>query len=345
MRQVKKIEFGGIEMANIQSSLQLNNLSLHNRLILPPLAIEKAGPNGEVTQEIIEHYDKMSSGGYLSIVIVEHCYIALQGKASKRQLSIATDDMIDGLSKIVQTIHKNGSKVIAQISHAGGFTNRTIIGMDTVAPSDIAAKNGEVNQVLDYQGIQEIVALFAKAAIRAKTAGFDGVQIHSAHGYLLNQFYSPLNNKRTDEYGGDIWGRTKIHREIIDAVRKAIGNDFPLSVRLGACDYRDGGNTISDALQAAAILEEAGIDILDISGGMNGSVLIERAHEQGFYSDVTEAIKQNCSLPIILTGGITDINAANEFVKEGKADLIGVGRAMLRNSKWAEEALKGLSLN
>lgn len=329
-------------MTNIQSRFQLGSLSLHNRLILPPLAIEKAGTNGEVTQEIIEHYDEKSHGGYLSMVIVEHSFIAPQGKASKRQLSIATDDTVDGLSKIVKTIHKNGSKAIAQISHAGGAANRAITGMDTVAPSDIASKNGKVDRVLDCCGIQEIIALFAQAAKRAKAAGFDGVEIHSAHGYLLNQFYSPLNNHRKDEYGGDILGRTKIHREIIAAVREEVGSNFPLLLRLGACDYQEGGNTISDATEAARILEKAGIDILDISGGMNGSILKEREHEQGFYSDVTDALKQTCSLPMILTGGITDIHVADEFVRTGKADLIGIGRAMLRNSKWAEEALKEL---
>lgn len=329
-------------MASVLSSIQVGNLSLHNRLLLPPLALEKASMSGSVTPEVIDHYNEKSHGGYLSMVIVEHSFITPQGKASKRQLSIATDDTVDGLSRIVQTIHQNGAKAIAQISHAGGATSRSVTAMDTVAPSDIASKNGEVNRVLDYCGIQEIVTLFAKAAQRAKAAGFDGVEIHSAHGYLLNQFYSPLNNKRTDDYGGDVFGRTKIHREIIAAVRQAVGSNFTLLIRLGACDYQNGGNNLSDALQAAQILEEAGIDILDISGGMNGSILKGRENEQGFYSDITYAIKQKCSIPIILTGGITDIHVADEFIRTGKTDLIGVGRAMLRNSKWAEDALKEL---
>lgn len=327
-------------MLNIKSDFKIHNLVLHNRLILPPLAIEKAGINGEVTQETIDHYDQMSRGGYLSMVIIEHCFITPQGKASKRQLSIANDDMTDGLSKIVHTVHNNGSKVIAQISHAGGAAIRAITGTDTVAPSVITKRNGEVSRELDISEITQIVSLFAAAAKRAKDAGFDGVEIHSAHGYLLNQFYSPLNNKRTDEYGGNVSGRTKIHREIIAAVRKEVGKEFPILLRLGACDYKDGGNVISDAVQAAQIFEKSGIDILDVSGGMNGSILKERENEQGFYSDVTDMLKKSCSLPIILTGGITDIHAANELIREGKADIIGVGRAMLHNPKWAEESLK-----
>lgn len=330
-------------MAELRSSIQIGSLSLHNRLILPPLAIEKAGANGEVTPEIIEHYDEKSRGGALAMVIMEHSFIAPQGKASKRQLSIASDDMIDGLSEIVKTIHKNGPKVIAQISHAGGAANRAITGMDTVAPSDIAARNGEVSRVLDGSEIREIVGLFAEAAKRAKAAGFDGVEIHSAHGYLLNQFYSPLTNWRTDEYGGDVRGRTRIHREVIAAVREEVGDDFPVLVRLGACDYQNGGNTIAEAIEATGILEEARIDLLDISGGMNGFLLKGRESEQGFYSDVTQVLKQNCSLPMILTGGITDIHAADELIRAGKADLIGVGRAMLQDSNWAVEALKELS--
>lgn len=324
-------------MPDIVSSYQSEKLSLHNRLILPPLASEKAGANGEATPETIEHYNKMSHGGYLSMIIVEHCYITLQGKASKRQLSAADDNMTEGLAKIVKTIHNNGSKAIAQISHAGSAAKHRITGMDNVSPSGIVPPNGEAGNVLDCQELQRIIDLFAKAAKRIKSAGFDGIEIHSAHGYLLNQFYSPLYNKRTDEYGGDVFGRTKIHREIIAAVRKEVGEDFPILVRLGACDYQDGGNTAEDAIQAVQILEKAGVDMLDISGGMNGSVLKGREKEQGFYSDITYILKQHCALPVILTGGITDIHAADELIRTGKADFIGVGRAMLRNPKWAEE--------
>lgn len=326
-------------LTNIVSSYQSKKLSLHNRLILPPLASEKAGTHGEATPETIEHYNKISHGGYLSMVIVEHCYVALQGKASKRQLSVADDDMTEGLSEIVKTLHKNSSKAVAQISHAGSVAKHRITGMDNVSPSGIAPPNGEAGRALDGEEIQEIIELFAKAAKRIKSAGFDGIEIHSAHGYLLNQFYSPLYNKRTDEYGGDVFGRMKIHREIIAAVRKEVGEDFPVLVRLGACDYQDGGNTAADAIQAVQILEEAGVDMLDISGGMNGSVLKSREKEQGFYSDITQILKQHCALPMILTGGITDIHAADELIRTGKADFIGVGRAMLRNPKWAEEAL------
>lgn len=333
---------GEIIMINILSQLQSDHLSLHNRLILPALAIERADENGYVTQAAIDHYKEKSDGGCFSMIIVEHCFITQQGKASKRQLSIAKNETISGLSKIADVIQTNGSKAILQISHAGGAASRVITGVDTVAPSNIAAKNGEVNGILDKAAIEEVVTLFAKAAKRAKDAGFDGVEIHSAHAYLLNQFYSPITNKRTDEYGGDVVGRTKIHRDIIALVRSYVGEEFPILLRLGACDYMEGGNTITDAIQAVKLLEHTGIDMLDISGGMIGSILKGKEEVQGYFGDATQAIKEVSLLPVILTGGITDIFAADELIKSGKADLVGVGRAMLRDPQWAKRALADL---
>jgi NADPH2 dehydrogenase len=186
--------------------------------------------------------------------------------------------------------------------------------------------------------IQKIIADFADAAVRTQKAGFDAVEIHSAHGYLLNQFYSPLTNIRTDEYGGSVHNRIRLHLEVIAAVRAAVGDDFPLLLRLGGCDYQPGGSTIADSVAAAREFAQAGIDILDISGGFCGfnNPLFTTA---GYFSDMTLPIKQAVQLPVILTGGITTGRQAEDLLACGAADLIGVGRALLKDSNWAAEAI------
>lgn len=329
-------------MSYLIKPLISSKLELNNRLVLPPMATAKCGDDGIVTQEILDYYDEKSRGGYISLIIIEHSFIETQGKASKGQLSIASDDTVEELKKLSNIIHKNGAKAIMQINHAGSLTKSEITGCGIVGPSAIMnPRNKELPKELSKEEIKNIVLNFRNAARRVKMAGFDGVEIHSAHGYLLNEFYSPITNKRSDEYGGNLLGRIKLHLEIIKAVREEVGEDFPILLRLGACDYVDGGNTIADAVEAAIAFKEAGVDILDISGGLQGYT-IPGVKEQGYFANVTEAIKKNISIPVILTGGITEVNIAEELLHLGKADLIGVGRAMLKDSLWAKRAIESL---
>lgn len=331
-------------MAYVEQELSIKNLKLKNRLIVPPMFTNKAETDGLINEDVCTYYNEKSRGGYFSLFIVEHTFISEEGRANPTQLSIASDETIKGLSDIADIIHKNGTKAVVQINHAGA---KGISVENNIAPSQIdwesetTAQNKfwKAEKSLDKAGISRIIKNFTDAAIRAKKAGFDGVEIHSAHGYLLNQFYSPLTNKRTDEYGGNILNRIKIHIEVIKAVRNAVGNDYPIFLRLGACDYKEGGNLVSDAITAAKEFEKAGIDVLDISGGLGG-YLIPGKNEAGYYSDVTEAIKKEIEIPIILTGGITDIEEAESLLENKKADLIGIGRAVFKDSLWAEKEFK-----
>ena len=320
-------------------------LKLSNRLVFPPMATAKSDVDGKVNEGILEYYDEKSKGGYISLIIIEHSFITPEGRANKGQLSIADENNIEGLRKLADTIHNNGSKAVMQINHAGSLTTKEKIGFDIVGPSSIINPRGkEIPRELSKEEIKEIIKSFKLAAKRVKEAGFDGVEIHSAHGYLLNQFYSPLTNKRNDEYGGNILGRIKIHLEVIKAVKEAVGEDFPVLLRLGACDYSEGGNSIEDCKIAASEFEKAGIDILDISGGMLGYI-IPGLNEQGYFYEVTEELKKVVSIPVILTGGVTDINAAENLLASGKADLIGVGRAIFKDSLWAKRAIEILKTN
>lgn len=327
----------------LNSSIKIGKLEIKNRLVMPPMATSKATDKGEITQEILDYYNEKSLGGYIGLIITEHSYVSLEGKAGKGQVSISENSDIEGLKKITKIIHENGTKVMAQINHAGGAAKSEITGKPVYSASAIPMlKTGFVPMEMSLSDIKKVINDFTSAAIRAKQAGFDGVEIHSAHGYLLNQFYSPLTNKRTDEYGAQTMeGRLKLHVEIIKSIREAVGKDYPIALRLGACDYMIGGSTLEDSVTAAKILEKAGIDMLDISGGFCGYVR-PNAKTQGYFSELTEAIKQVVNIPVILTGGITDYNVAEMLLKDNKADLIGVGRAILKDSLWAKKAILNL---
>ena len=328
-------------MSYLLSPLTVGKLTLKNRLIMPPLATEKCGEEGKPSKALLDYYDEKSRGGYISLIIIEHSFISQQGKASERQLSVADDSLIDSLKELAETIHKNGTKAVMQINHSGSEASREITGMDAVAPSAVINPrfNGPLPRELTHEEIKAIVEEFRVAAYRVKMSGFDGVEIHSAHGYLLNQFLSPITNKRTDEYGGSIFGRIKIHLEVIKAVREAVGEDFPILLRLGAFDYMEGGTSIEDSKIAAVEFEKSGVSIIDVSGGLCGHAG-KGSKEQGYFSELSEEIKKAVSIPVILTGGITEARAAEKLLAEGKADLIGVGRAILYDSDWAKKAVE-----
>ncbi len=330
-------------MAYIDKPFDKKTLHARSRLVMPPMATHMEDADGNVTKEILGYYDEKSKNDDLGLVIVEYAYISQQGKAVPKQLSVADDGKIAGLSKLAETIHANGCSAVMQIVHAGGATTSTVTGQTTVSPSGIPFCQREGgDRPITEEEIQAVVQDFADAAERVKEAGFDGVEIHSAHGYLLNQFYSSFTNRRTDAYGGSLENRLRIHRMVIDAVRERVGDAYAVLLRLGACDELDGGSTLSDAVEAAKILAGTPIDILDISGGLTGYILPGREEEQGYFSDVTKAIKAAVSLPVILTGGITDIFAADRLIQGGAADLIGVGRAILNDSDWVEKSFRAL---
>lgn len=327
-------------MSYLLSPLSIGKLTLKNRLIMPPMATSKAEEDGKVSEDILNYYDEKSKGGDISLIIIEHSYVEKLGKASEKQLSIASDNTLESLKKLAKVIQGNGSKAVMQINHAGSAANKDVIGDDPVGPSAVAnPRRGITPRELSIDEIKDIIKFFKDATLRVKEAGFDGVEIHSAHGYLLNQFFSPLTNKRNDEYGGDVLGRIRIHLEIIKAVREVVGIDYPILLRLGACDYMDGGSTIEDSKIAAKEFEKAGVDILDISGGFCGYI-VPGLSEEGYFAPLTEGIKEVVSIPVILTGGITTPSSAEILLKGEKADLIGVGRAIYNDSNWARNAVE-----
>ena len=317
--------------------LKIGTEETSTRLVLPPMA-SHTSQQGEVNGKTVAHYLKFAANPALGMLFTEHSYITPGGKAHPSQLSFASDEMVPAQQRLTEAIHKAhpGLLVFAQLSHAGAHTRESVTGEPLVSASAVTLMEEQARE-LTVPEIHQLVESFARAAVRVKKAGYDGVEIHAAHGYLLNQFLSPLTNHRTDGYGPQlITNRTRFLREVIQAVRNAVGEAFPIAVRLGGCDYLPGGSTVEDGAAAAALVEEAGADLVDVSGGM--CIFTRPGHtEPGWFSDLSQAVEKAVSVPVILTGGIQTPDQAEALLKAGKADLIGVGRAMLRNPRWGQE--------
>lgn len=325
-------------MTHISDPITIRNLTLSNRLVMPPMATAKADESGHVTDAVCDYYCERAKYSKIGLIITEHSYIHLQGKAHPGQTSLASDDVIPSFRQLTDCIHREGVKVFAQLSHAGSAALSKITGQPPVGPSPIChpKQQEEPPAEMTLAQIRQVTEWFAQAAVRAKQAGFDGVELHSAHGYLLNQFFSPLANQRTDAYGPQsVENRIRLHREVIHAVRQAVGEDLPIALRLGGCDYAEGGSTALDCVEACRLLEHSGIDLIHLTGGMHG--FIRPGHtEPGYFRDLSVPVKQAVRLPVLLTGGVTTPAQAETLLLEGCADLIGVGRAIFKNAHWAD---------
>ncbi len=328
----------------LEQPLRIGSMEVADRIVLPPMATYKNSRGGQVTDALVEHYGERCDGGHLGLVITEHLYVHPWGQAKADQVSIARDEDVVALARITERVHQTPAKIMAQISHGGSACFAEVIGRRALSASSVLLPvrptigDGVEPDEMTAEQIAEVVTCFAKAAVRAREAGFDGVEIHSAHGYLLNQFYSPLTNKRADEYGGSLENRIRLHLEVITAVRAAVGDDYPVAVRLGGSDYMEGGSTIEDAVAASQAFERAGVDLLDLSGGM---CRFDRADhkEPGYFADMSTTVKEAVCVPVILTGGVKTGADAEQLLQSGAADLIGVGRPFLANPHWADEAL------
>ena len=316
----------------IQEKIRIGKLTAQNRLVMPPMQTAKA-ENGHVTDELVAYYRERAVYSRPGIVITEHSCIAPDGRAYETMLRIDADGSIAEHRRLTDAIHEGGCLAFVQLNHAGSN------GIDEpVSASDVnlpLRPKEQSPRPLTAEEIRKLEGMFAAAAVRAVKAGYDGVEIHCAHGYLLNQFYSPMTNHRADEYGGSLENRLRFLMETVAAVREAIGPDVPLAVRLGGADYLPGGSTEEDAVAAARQLEKAGVDLLDLSGGMCFYSRPDHK-EPGYFSSMTEKIKKEVSVPVLLTGGVRKMEDAEQLLAEEKADLIGVGRSLLKDAHWAE---------
>ena len=329
---------------NLFSSFQIGNLKLKNRIVMPPMATNFAGEDGSVNERHIAYYVRRARGG-VGYITFEHTGVLKQGRAFPNMALIDSDQHIPPFKKLVEAVHKEGGKIVIQINHAGRQTSASITGSPIVAPSAIPCPvRKEMPKELSCEEIQKIIEAFGAAALRVKEAGADGVEIHMAHGYLINQFLSPFSNKREDEYGGDADRRMRMGHEVLRAVRNKVGADFPVLCRLSADEYVDGGLKIEDSKEIAKALERNGADALHVSACVAASGYLNHPPyyaEEGVFVHLAQGIKSVVSIPVITVGRIRTPELANRILEEQKADLISMGRALIADPELPTKALQG----
>jgi NADPH2 dehydrogenase len=317
----------------IWQPLSIKNLTLPNRIVYPPIATETANDLGHPTEKTFANYQKMAAS-QVGLLIVEHHYISKLGQLSPGQLSISQDSDIDGEKKLVEVIHQSGVICALQINHAGSGRLPSM-GEDSVGVSAVQNTSSKrIPEELSTVGIAEIITSFGNAAKRAKMAGYDLVEIHSAHGYLSSQFLSPVTNHRKDQYGGSIQNRMRFLLEVVEEVKGRVGEDYPLMVRLGVSDNPPDtilypqGLTIQEGLAVSKELARQKVDILDISGGLCGS-RPAGVNGEAYYLAFSKFLKPNLTIPTIYTAGVTSLGTAEKILGDQDADLVGIGRKLI----------------
>ncbi len=326
------------------SPFHIGKVELKNRIVMPPMATNFAGTDGKVNDRHIAYYVKRVQGG-VGYVTFEHTGILKEGKASPGMALIDSDGKIPPFKKLVDAVHRKGGKIFIQINHAGRQTSASITGAPIVAPSAIPCPvRKEMPHPLSGKEIQGLVEAFRQAARRVKEAGADGVEIHMAHGYLLCQFLSPFSNQRDDEYGGTPERRMKMPLEVLKAVRKTVGPDFPIVCRLSADEYVEGGLKLDDSLPIAQALEKNGADALHISACIAPSGYLNHPPYyvgEGVFTYLAQEIKGAVKIPVITVGRIRTPELANEVIEDQKADLVSMGRALIADPFLPKKALEG----
>ncbi|WP_319406567.1 NADH:flavin oxidoreductase [uncultured Desulfosarcina sp.] len=317
-------------------SSNINGMTLVNRFVRSATWEGMATEDGRVTPKLIDTMVALAAGG-IGLIISGHAYVAKNGQASPWQLGIYDDSLIDGLKAMTDAVHAAGGRIVAQLAHAGHFALEKAIGTPPVVVSDFDGLSQAPRTELSVAAIQLLKNDYVDAARRARTAGFDGIQLHSAHGYLLSQFLSPWFNRRSDDYGGTINNRVRIHAEIIRAIRKTVGTDYPILVKMNCEDFSEGGLTVAESIAAAGQMVSAGLDAIELSGGLlTGGKLspsrpnIDKSEKEAYFKDAARAFKGEVDVPLILVGGIRSLDVAERLLDAGTADYFSMSRPLIR---------------
>ncbi len=314
-----------------------------NRVVLPGLIMGLASEEGGVTDEVMDFYEARAKGG-AGLIIVGGAYPEKRGKGYYGMLGIDKDDLINGYRELVSRIKKHHSLAILQILHTGRYARSYVSGFKPVAPSAVPCKlTGETPEELDHKEVLRVRDSFILAADRAYLAGFDGVEIHAGMGYLLSQFLSPFTNRRRDEYGGDLDGRFRIVKEIIEGIRKSTPKNFIIGCRISMEEFIEGGNTIEEGKKIVKKLDELGVHFISIVVGWHESKvpLIAAEVPPAGYAKYAEEAKKITDIPIIYTTRVKDPYLADTLISEGKADMVGLGRALIADPDLPIKAQKG----
>ncbi|MBW2338114.1 MAG: NADH:flavin oxidoreductase [Deltaproteobacteria bacterium] len=323
-------------MSKLFETSEINGMKLANRFVRSATWEGMAADDGACTPKLIDLMAELAKGG-VGLIITSHAYVSPEGQAGPWQLGVYKDELVSGLTEMTKAVHDHGGKVVIQLAHAGYFANAKLTGQTPIAPSNAEGFAKGPRKEMNADEIQGVVKAYGAAAKRAQTAGFDGVQIHCAHGYLLSQFLSPAFNQRKDEYGGDIRNRTRALIEVLREIRQVVGKDYPVLVKMNCQDFIENGLQPEDSLQAGKMLVENGIDAIELSGGvLIGGKLspsrlgIKSEEKEAYFQNEARTFTREVNVPLILVGGNRSFQVAERIVNEGVADYISLCRPLIR---------------
>jgi len=325
-------------MVSLFDTTTINGMILNNRFVRSATYEGMANDDLTVSQRLIDFIVSLTNGG-VGLIITSLATVTKDGQNVPRQLGIHTDDHIPGLTRMTRAVHDVGGKIMIQIAHGGAQGNPELTG-ELMGPSAISAIGGEgaACRAMTIADIHRIVEAFGKAGRRAKQAGFDGVQLHGAHGFLLSEFLSPFFNKRTDAYGGSLENRARIVIDAYQHIRDAVGATYPVTIKLNSEDFLEGGLTVEEMVRVASWLETEGIDAIELSGGTSWALrmgnpnasYIRVEHTDLYYRAAARRYKDAICVPLMLVGGIRSYDVAKQLVEDGLTDYIALCRPLIR---------------
>lgn len=318
------------------TSVSIGPLTIPNRFVRSATHDFMAAEDGSVTDRQVLLFENLALGE-VGLIITGHAYVHPLGQASPSQIGVHTDEMVYGLHRLTEAVHRLPSKIFLQLAHAGRQTKEKICGGTPLSPSSVYEPVFKMMpRAMTPQDIQDTINNFIQAGRRAKQAGFDGIQLHVAHGYLLSSFLSPHTNRRKDSWGGSLTNRLRIIVEIVKGIKGLLGREYPVIVKLNSLDFFAAGLTLKESIQCARTLEKGGIDGIEVSGGMaeagKGSVWkgVRQEEEEGYFVESAAQVKRAVSLPVFGLGGIRTFAIMEKIIKEHKADLISMSRPYIR---------------
>ncbi|MCF8081872.1 MAG: NADH:flavin oxidoreductase [Deltaproteobacteria bacterium] len=337
-------------MSSLFETTQINKMSLKNRFVRSATWEGLATEEGACTPALVKLMTDLADGG-VGMIIPGHAYVQPEGQASPWQTGIYHDDLIDGLTEMTDSVHARGGRMVLQLAHAGRFALTHITGKPALALAASKGKAKSPQKVMTPEDFQQVTEAFGQAARRAKAAGFDGVQIHAAHGYLLSQALSPQFNRRTDAYGGSLKNRARFLLEVLERTREAVGPDYPVLVKMNSEDFLDSGLTLAESVQVGVMLQERGLDAIELSGGtlVSGELSPSRAgitssDREAYFKEAAREFKKHVHIPLILVGGNRSHEVAERLIDEGYADYISMSRPFIREpgliNRWAAGDLR-----
>jgi 2,4-dienoyl-CoA reductase-like NADH-dependent reductase (Old Yellow Enzyme family) len=323
-------------MSKLFETTEINGLKLSNRFVRSATWEGMAGNDGSITPALVNLMGQLAKGR-VGLIISSHAYIKPEGQAGPKQIGVYKDALIDGLRQMTRAVHDQGGKIVLQMAHSGCQANPKITGQPPLGPSNLEEITKVPSKAMTVDDIHDVIEAFGLAAQRAKEAGFDGVQIHGAHGYLMNQFLSPFFNKRTDAYGGSVENRYRVLQEVLKKVRSVVGPAFPVLIKLNSQDFLEGGLDLEDSVKIGRWLQEDGLDAIELSGGTLRSapltpsrVGITNEEKEAYFREAAKAFKEKITIPLILVGGIRSLPVAEGLIDQGVADYISMCRPFIR---------------